>query len=549
VFEQSYHLQENWADGPHIPNTNTGFSSMSWTNGVGGYYEDDVDGEPYEEKFWPAVSWPDTDYPTGIDLLADEDANGNPIWDTNTFEANPPLPWEHGNRSLILDIFSEHQTTDTEIMLATGGTPGSTQQNLWVISATAAAHTNLNDTAGEAIPPTQIQFAGLGTLGSDGNLYLLLPDGVTNTITPRINGTNDYTFNVWATKYKTCITANDAALDSVAISTTNCVGQRIIFKLAFNPPLPSGVLYTNQNNWVLPGDYVNAYEWFQPDIGSILTNTCDGTYYITTCDPVLTNYSRYAYNIDFPFCTYYKQTGWPLTQPETGAWWITGGPKAVTCFPTLTFTNGQIISLIARGNIMIYRPTLTNFTSINPIYPLSSRTFLWDGTTLSYGNIDNNEHGLWWSVDVNSTLFDGLKAVVQLGNVEYVQNYPIGVGSIFSINTGGGVWLDGNSVDYTAPVPLHASVPATYTTGLFDDPHAALNTLLPYNVYMTGQFTDYVQFQPTGVGSIFVTLGTNSWSMTGEATLTGGIIINNTPAPTTPAGDDSFPVWTSVIHE
>ena len=109
--------------------------------------------------------------------------------------------------------------------------------------------------------------------------------------------------------------------------------------------------------------------------------------------------------------------------------------------------------------------------------------------------------------------------------------------------------MDGNSVDYTAPVPLHASVPATYTTGLFDDPHAALNTLLPYNVYMTGQFTDYVQFQPTGVGSIFVTLGTNSWSMTGEATLTGGIIINNTPAPTTPAGDDSFPVWTSVIHE
>jgi hypothetical protein len=503
VFEQSYHMLESWADGPMAPNKDTGAATLNWTNGVGGYYEDDENGEQYEEKFWPAVSWPDTDYPTGIDLLADEDANGNPIWDTNTFEANPPLPWEHGDRSLILDVISIHQTTDTEIMLATGGSPGSTQQNLWVISATAAAHTNLNDTAGEAIPPTQIQFAGLGTLGSDGNLYLLLPDGVTNTITPKVNGTNDYTFNVWATKYHGYI--------GLATSTTNanldtatpevCVGQTVTLAADWQNGLPP-YAYVDNIWWHLPDKYVNQQ-----------------TNYSSTC-------VTYVQNVNL------------FTNTAIQCWYINGPGGTCSVRESLRFTNGQSVNIVAKGNLSVFRPKVDYLiTATNTVVGFTTNDGIYLGVGVGYGNTTGD---MDWAAHLvnNFKIYDGISSYLQLINTT-----DLGYTPQYSISTSGSYFLDNDGrsgqqvYDNTNETGARLFYNDAPGTDFYVDTYAA----------RSDNFLTYIQFLPDG--GIPVTIGLVTWDWAGEAKVIGGNwsqTFGKIGAPQLNASIDSYPLWSQV---
>jgi hypothetical protein len=89
--------------------------------------------------------------------------------------------------------------------LATGGPLGSTQKNLWVISAGAT-----DVLTGQPIPYDQISIGGFGRLDTNGNVYAMLPDNDPADITPSVNGKPYYSFGVGAQEYKlTTVTACD----------------------------------------------------------------------------------------------------------------------------------------------------------------------------------------------------------------------------------------------------------------------------------------------------------------------------------------------------
>ena len=497
VFEQSYHVQQNWTLDPTLGYTNTGTATENWTNGLGGNYSGYVSGELISVSNWPAYSWPDMDYPTGISLEADEDINGNPIWDTNTFEASPPPVGEHGSVSLFSAIRVQ-RTADTEMMLATGGSPGSTKQNLWVISATAAAHTNLTDTTGEAIPPTQIQIAGLGTLGTDGNLYLLLPDGVTNDVTPKVNGTNDYTFNVWATKYNLAITANGSDLSTN--TPQFCVGQKVNLQAVWNPPLPSGT--QTSYDWFASLDFIN---------GSLNPATLDGSRYPSII-PVL------------------------LATNIAPMWWYSGGYKYVFCSTTNTFQNGQAITITKQGNISIYRPQSSfGVVPVQPIIPMETNGMLELGAYL-YGPGAPS-----FTVLVTSTNnFPGVANWVQLINRDASPSAKF-------YTTSGQYWLDNDpfyNTDKVGGTNINTDVNPRGIIQFDDNP--GISDWLGFES-IDDSFQTYLVFKPNPQDtSVWVTLGIVSWAWSaseGNWLLTGSSVVSPYYTDT-----NSFPLWPHILH-
>ena len=66
-------------------------------------------------------------------------------------------------------------------------------------------------------------------------------------------------------------------------------------------------------------------------------------------------------------------------------------------------------------------------------------------------------------------------------------------------------------------------------------------------VNLTAAFEDYLRFRPTGNASnIWVTLATNSWTMDGSASLSGGLIRSNLPPASALVGSEEFPSWTQT---
>ena len=61
---------------------------------------------------------------------------------------------------------------------------------------------------------------------------------------------------------------------------------------------------------------------------------------------------------------------------------------------------------------------------------------------------------------------------------------------------------------------------------------------------MTATFKDYLRFRPAGnAGNIWVTLATNSWSMDGSASLSGGLTRSNLPPASALVESAEFPFW------
>ena len=105
---------------------------------------------------------------------------------------------------LIMDYYQTNDYTRTAqktIRLKTGGPAGSTRQNLWQLQVTAASVPNVRAVPPYyyepqvAIPPQNITVNGK-TVGSDGNIWLTLPDNTTNDVTACVKNQDFYTFTV-----------------------------------------------------------------------------------------------------------------------------------------------------------------------------------------------------------------------------------------------------------------------------------------------------------------------------------------------------------------
>ena len=139
-----------------------------------------------------------------------------------------------------------------------------------------------------------------------------------------------------------------------------------------------------------------------------------------------------------------------------------------------------------------------------------------------------------WGVTVQSD-YDGNVGVTQLIN-----------GTNSCCNTGGAFDLDGSSEIYNATTSTlgqaySAADPATHLVSLAGARSATASPA----VNLTAAFEDYLRFRPAGNASnIWVTLATNSWSMDGSASLSGGLTRSNLPPASALVDSAEFPSWT-----
>src|SRR5439155_22535889 len=103
--------------------------------------------------------------------------------------------------------------------------------------------------------PQQIDIASLCTLGNDGRLYKMLPDGQTVEVTPKAPR-KFYSFTVGPTKHKLHIVAEDHDLSQE--TPEFCVGQHITFDATWDQEPPA--VQTNSYDWVFSSKYVN-HSW------------------------------------------------------------------------------------------------------------------------------------------------------------------------------------------------------------------------------------------------------------------------------------------------
>jgi len=93
------------------------------------------------------------------------------------------------------------RSAQTELKLFTGGIAAYKHRNLFVISGCGMKGGEALDWPTTIIPFEEITIGELGRLGSDGKLYVALPDNETKVVTPSA-AKQYYTFDVQAQKYK-----------------------------------------------------------------------------------------------------------------------------------------------------------------------------------------------------------------------------------------------------------------------------------------------------------------------------------------------------------
>jgi hypothetical protein len=418
------------------------------------------------------------------------------------------------------------RTAQTKMKLQTGGKALSKQQNLFVVSGSATAIL-----ANFAIPPfanlpTQpisarsVVIGSLGSLGSDGNRYVALPDNASPDVTPSVAGQKFYTFNVSAQKCKLHILANGNPLsdDHVRRGAYFCVGQSLTFAPVWSPSVPNVV--NTIAHWSLPGEFVNEYvPPPSPENGS-------GSYIEDAA--LLAN--------ETTSCWYYNKLH----------------PGTASIGLNLQFSNGQTVSLARLGQFDIYRPTISGFQPSPPYYaalvPTNSPNELQLG--------DEGAHGLMqYNITVSSTApFSGGFNIVQLVNASRsLANTTYGGGQ--QQTTSGQFWLD-NSSPYFVNGDSGIFSPYYYNSlRFFDQPGYGLNYIFgayPANLCsINDSFKDYVVFKPDGANSIYVTLGRVFWSWSASTSKSGGVWSNPTyqvNGPSAPDDSDEFPTWPATLY-
>jgi hypothetical protein len=205
-----------------------------------------------------------------------------------------------------------------------------------------------------------------------------------------------------------------------------------------------------------------------------------------------------------------------LTNLTTSCWYVSGGAGTASTDTWLQFANGQCCFLDVQGNFSIAKPAFSGFDNSSSLVG-----FAWNSPVL--------QANMQWGVTVQSA-YDGSVGVTQLID-----------GTNLCCNTGGEFQLDQGSTNLLGQTYC-ATNPATQTARFL---YARSLTASPA-VNLTATFKDYLRFKPAGNASnIWVTLGTNSWSMDGSASLTGGLTRSNLPPASALVETDELPSWTN----
>ena len=376
--------------------------------------------------------------------------------------------------------------------LQTGGKSLAGRQNLWQLTNTI-----------NGISWGHIAIGELGTAGSDGKLWTVLPDGQDLDVTPYVAGKDSYTFSVGAQKDNTYIGLTTGTTNANLDTDTPevCVGQTVILGADWQggiPPCTSidGVW------WHLPDKYVNQ--------------------------PI--NYS--------PNCTTYVKNEDLLTNTAVQCWYVNGDGSVQACSvrETLHFSNGQSVNIAAAGHFAVYRPSVNKPDPNGPFRAALTGFFLTPMLQLA-----NNP--MIYTVTINSKYAGsfGLTQLVKMYSQTIVTALPFfGTGYTtwgnfnLDINTdgsGGGEYYDG---------PKDIS-----DLCKIDD--APGQTLMTVGGSYNGHWKDYVRFTPNG--GIPVTLGRIDWNWAATADwyplgVGWGISSDGADGPAL-YPDDNFPLWES----
>jgi hypothetical protein len=513
----------------------TNYNFTKWVNGLGGNSTAYVTDNGYimwrNQSTWPVSTWPQT-LPIGTT-----------VWDDGTTNIVGPvgLAEEHCGINAIIDTHGSilQRTADTKMKLATGGWTGSKKMNLWVISATATEYypgwsldwvtglPHLDAGSNAPVDSTKITILGK-TLGSDGNLYLLLPDNTNLDATPIIAGAPAYyTFNVTAQKYRLDITANNNPLsqDRVRSGAFFCVGQLVNFQAVFSPNTILGLNYTSPT-WNYTADYINNH-WTD-------ANGCE------------------EYNIA-PI---------PAMSNPTTAWFYNQQTQDATANLGMycKFNNGQSVYLVRQGMFNVYRPTISNFQT-------NGFTYFAALVPTNYPNElqlgDNSGNGaMKYGLNVSSKApFSGVANVVQLINASRSLANSYGG---FQQTTGDQFWLDNGDHYFESDFQLSSATVTPYSNyiSFLDQPGYGLN--FPADILNSGfgafpanlcsindSFKDYFVFKPDGDGSIYVTLGRVTWSWSASTSYINGTWSSPTyqiNGPSKPDDSNEFPMWPNTLH-
>ncbi|MGO8926992.1 MAG: hypothetical protein ACLQU3_08905, partial [Limisphaerales bacterium] len=488
---------------------------LDWQDGRGGTntvssYVDYLFQQPkLDETDWPATAWPQA-LTNGAEttIIWYDSPPAPPTVTTNTSIADPPvLPQEHCDiNQTPCGGPNVRRTADTDILLATGGPLGSAQKNLWAISASP-----IDVATGQPIPYDQVLIGGFGKLGTDGNLYVVLPDNDPTGVTPKVPGNDYYTRPVGAQEYPLKILANGVALDpaGVVAYAQFCVGHFVRFQLE-TPP--AGVTATNFH-WALSGSYVN-----------------DSTNAVPDGSPPASSDN------------YFENDGLLTNAVLTNCWWVSGRfnpPETNTAFVTYTliFTNGNPPrSCDAKGLFTMHSPQIYGYLGSVP------------SAMITNGRLRAVPAG-GFTAFIHSG-FDG-----QVGATQLLRGYATNATPSQGINTTNTWELDTQEFYITPLINPSGLLPVVEGANGSQSGNAAYITDNP-GVLCNGStalhldFQDYIRFQPEGNQAIFVTLATVNWHIYATAGLSNSVYVltSNPVGYADPAYTDSsqFPCWTNV---
>lgn len=192
-----------------------------WQNGMGGLETINIFDAIYQAQTvtWPANIWPEPQ-PNGFEIfdLAGSYSTNSGYPSIGAGELGYKI---NGYSCGNIDVScanpsgsSFQQNQQMKASLATGGNAGSTAQNLWIISASADAFLNPGPPDANtsqfpwygqeiitSVPSQQITIGNLGNLDTNGNLYVVLPDNANFDVTPMVNGSDYYDYDISATEY------------------------------------------------------------------------------------------------------------------------------------------------------------------------------------------------------------------------------------------------------------------------------------------------------------------------------------------------------------
>ena len=515
------HDDYNWTDGQE--------GSGSQSDQQSGTYQDrsiQTSGSSQwtSQQNWPPSTWENlgSDYGT-------QTASGDYDWDVFSPIIGPPvIIKEHCNINVPygnswtdynypdIAVFENGgysgnyvRTADAVMKLQTGGKAIPGRQNLWAIGASATQYTPINAGAGTGAPEIvflpqsivaqDIIIGELGKQGSDGKLWVMLPDDVEKTVTPSVPGKDYYIFDITRTdKYTLTINANDHDLSQE--TPEFCVGQLVTFVPHWSPGTPPYTEGDSIFHWHLPDKFVN--EPYQ--------------------------YSAY--------CNSYRRNDVWLAYRTTHCWYVNQPGGACSIGMNLKFSNGQAVSIAAAGNFTVYRPTRITDNmcdefgvTVNITDPCLYVTNI--GNTISLGDHQGGYARFWAAYRA--------KPGDCFQETQIVQSYRQW-GYAPPLNSGSDWWFDGA---WTKP----GSISPAGTNGIglvqqtdkypwvyLEQPESKVNDV----------FKTYFQYNPGG-GGIWVTLGRINWSWADDATYNGSYW--NIPSGTISSPqyheDDNFPLW------